>query len=445
MNKIVLVVFFFQAIVFSVLAQQPRTSIALNNLKQALLKANSGDTLVIKNGTYLDLRTTLSYSGEGKVVIVAEEPGKVIVSGKSTIIFEKSKNIIFQGVLFKHITNPSAVIIFNSNEIEISNNYFYKCGSNPFHTIVKIQENSSRNRVCNNTFEGSKAMSVVVKLESENDFNNTHNEICGNIFYDIQSVSSIYKGQSNGMEAIQVGQGANSQAKLFTKIYHNRFEKVFGDGAEIISIKSSNNEIFKNVFLDNKSGITLRIGDNVAVFDNYIENTSQGIRVFGSGHKIYNNYMLNCDVAIQIPSTDISFEDKVTSSGYRQQNNIHVYDNTIVGGVGRGILIGDNKRDFNPINLRIKGNSIVVEQGSKGMVLSDEVSSTEIAFSKNIIYHMIEEKKPEFRTGFKNNAIRYQPIRSEGDTSTKLGVKRNKGGTTYPTMPDCPGWRCPSF
>lgn len=442
-HKATLFTILFQVIIFSLFGQQGTAPIALINLKGALLKAKPGDTLYIKNGEYSNLRTTLSYSGEGNVVIAAEEPGKVIVSGKSTIIFEKSRNIVFQGVLFNEISSPSSVIIFNSSGIEVSNNYFYNCGSNPFHTIVKIQENSYRNRICNNTFEGSRAMSVVVKLENENDFNNTHNEICGNIFYDIPSVSSIYKGQSNGMEAVQLGQGSNSEVRLFTKVYNNRFEKVFGDGAEIISSKSSNNEIYRNIFLNNKSGITLRIGNNAAIFDNYIENTSQGIRVFGSNHKIFNNYIENSGVAIQIPSTDISFEDKTTSSGYSQQNNLQIYDNTIVSGTGRGILIGDDRRDLGPINLRIRRNSIVAEHGSKGMILSEKVDLKEIAFRRNTIYHSIDEDRPELGRNMRGNAIKYLPIENNRHLVAKKIASESRREAKGHESPNCPVWRCP--
>ena len=444
-HKATMLVIIFQTIIFSVLGQHDRTIIPLNGLKQAVLKANPGDTLYVKNGNYRDLRITLNYSGKDNVVIMAEEPGKVVLSGKSTIIFEGSNNIVFRGVLFNNISNPSSIIIFNSTEIEVSDNYFFKCGSNPFHTIVKIQEGSSRNKICNNTFEESRAMSVVVRLDNENDFNNTHNEICGNIFYDIPNVSSIYTGQSNGMEAIQLGQGPNSEVKLFTKIYNNRFEKVFGDGAEIISNKSSNNEIFRNVFLNNKSGITLRTGDNVAIFDNYIENTSQGIRIFGSGHKIYNNYITDCAVGIQIPSTDIKLEDNTTLSGYNQQNNIQIYNNIIMGGVGNGISIGDDRRDLNPTNLKIKRNSIVVDQASKGLVLSEKVHLKEIVFRKNSIFYSNNEAKPESRRSLKNSEIRYRPTKDNRRRIAKGMVGRGSGGLSDRELPNCPDWRCPNL
>ncbi|MFO7826000.1 MAG: chondroitinase-B domain-containing protein [Cyclobacterium sp.] len=439
-NKSFTLLFFFQIFIFNVFSQSSKTVIPLNFLKQTVSQANPGDTIFIKNGLYKDFRITLNYSKNDFIFIMAEEPGKVIFTEKSTLIFQKSRNISFSGVYFNRITNPSSLILYNSSRIEITNNYFFRCGINPFHTIIRIQNGSFENKICNNTFEKSMAMSVVIRLDNELDSQNIHNHVCKNIFYDIPSVSSIYKGQVNGMEAIQIGQGLNSEVKLFTKIYNNLFQNIFGDGAEIISNKSSNNEIYKNIFLDNNSGITLRTGDNVTFRDNYLDNTSQGVRIFGSGHKIINNLIVNCKKGIQIPSTDIPFDAEDKTGGYNQQRKVKIFRNCIINNYGSSILIGDSRRALNPVKLKVKNNKIYNSISSNELVLSDDLYFDDIKFRRNEVLEPREQinTNPLINTKSSQTKIIKNRIQFDNLSSSKVRTKIVNEKT-----PICPSWRCP--
>src|SRR5690606_1297673 len=322
-----------------------------------------------------------------RIFIMPEKKGSVTFSGNSTVIFEKSGRIVFSGFKFNEIQNSSSVILYNSSEIEINQNSFFRCGRNPFHTIVRIHNGSSQNIISDNVFDGSLAMSVVIVLRDGENFDNTRNKIIRNTFKNIPAVSSVYKGQTNGLEAIQLGQGEYSDISLFTQISGNYFENITGDGSEIISSKSSNNIISGNFFINNNSGITLRSGDNVLVSNNYLERTSQGIRIFGSGHRIVNNYIVDSDIAIQIPSTDIAFQAPSKASGYHQQNNLEVKENYIISrGDRTAISVGDNRRKINPLNVSLKNNHIYIDESARDFVIEKGISLNDVALRGNISY-----------------------------------------------------------
>jgi parallel beta-helix repeat protein len=416
-NRLIVGFFFFQFFFGPANGRVQNSVIPIDDLKSSVSSAISGDTLYIKSGEYKDKRITLNYSGADKIFILPEKPGTVTLTGNSTIIFEKSRNVVFSGINFDEIQNPSSVIIFASSEIEISQNTFYKCGRNPFHTIVRVDNGSFYNVISDNIFDGSLAMSVVIILRDENDFSNTNNIIKKNTFRNIPAVTSVYEEHRNGLEAIQLGQGSHSEVKLFTEVFENYFENVTGDGSEIISSKSSNNRIFDNVFKNNNSGITLRSGDNVEVFNNYLENTSQGIRIFGSGHKIYNNYIVNADIAIQIPSTDIKFGTISESVGYNQQANVEVKGNYIISKGDRSAFsIGDERMEIDPTNLSIRNNHIYLEGSAREFQIRKGTDLTGVKLRRNRTYRPASDQVFLGKSRFNRREMKYFDL-DEGSSS----------------------------
>lgn len=350
--------------------------VSLENIAGVLNSSKDGDTILIKEGTYRNLNITLSGEFKEIVVIMPEKPGGVIVTGKSTISVEKGKYISIEGILFNETQNNSALILNSSSNIQIKNNYFLRCGSSRNGFIVRIDRGSSDNEICYNTFEASRSMGIVITARSTNVHtkNNKDNKIFNNFFYNIPSVRSIYpNSDGNGLESIQIGQGVKDTETwmLNTTVSNNLFEKVIGDGGEIISVKTSGNKILNNTFLDNKSGITLRYGNNNTVSGNYLDNTSRGIRVFGSGQIISNNYIKNGDVGIQLPSADFKYGDKMTHSGYYQSENVKIENNIILNTKVASIDIGEGNRKLLPKNVEISKNKILLSEGAQDFKVND--------------------------------------------------------------------------
>lgn len=373
--------------------------ISLQELGTAVERATPGDTIFIKNGAYKDVEVILTKKPKTRVYIMPETPGGVSITGKSTITIDKSTNITLQNFFFDVVTNPSAVILNSSSDIEIYNNYFYKCGVSRFGFIVRLDRGSFANKIHRNTFDSSHAMSVVIALRPTNlhTKDNKNNEIFNNLFCNIPQVESIYPdSDGNGLEAIQLGQGVKGteQWELETKIYNNLFENIIGDRAEIISNKSSKNYIYNNTFLDNNSGITIRGGNDVEIVGNYLRNTTRGVRLYGSGHLIKNNYIERAILGIQIPSADYDKSQALLSERpgiYQQIENSIISGNVIVNPSRQAVLIGAGDRKLQPRNIKFERNrSVVTARGSEDFAISPNTPTENLSFRRNRTYRAKE-------------------------------------------------------
>ncbi|TMV51618.1 hypothetical protein FE783_07540 [Paenibacillus mesophilus] len=366
-----------------------------SGLQAALDQAQPGDTILIQSGTYDNLSLTITYSGAGPVAVRAEQPGSVIFTGKSLITIKDSENLIFSGFLFDQVTSDNSVVLYHSSNVHVTENYFYRNGMKPTSKIVAIRDGSANNHIHHNTFDRSRGQSVALFFSSRAvDNGNVYNKIYNNLFYNIPRVSSVYPGQTNGLEAIQVGNGLDFSHEAHTKIYDNLFEKVTGDGGEIISIKSSGNDIYRNTFLDNDSGLTFRLGNGNDVERNYFNNTKQGIRVFGYNQKVENNYLAGGTYGIQLPAADTATGAAPTvAAPYYQADGVKIEGNVIVGPAANGMLFGGSYsstgRNLLPIHSEIKENRIYISGSAADYSKASNVASfyDPIAdFSGNVSY-----------------------------------------------------------
>lgn len=365
-----------------------RTTVALDQLPAALASANPGDTLLIQSGTYNDVDVTLTYDSDTLTTVQAETPGEVRITGNSTIRIKESTNLRLCGFLFDQTTSSSSVILDRSSHVEVSNNYFYQNGSSPYGFILHIVHGSANNHIHHNTFDGSRAISVVIGSRTPEDVNNTENEIYNNLFYDIPSVKSAYPDRANnnnGMESIGLGQGDSfsmgpwvHEMKLYTKVYDNLFEKIVGDGSEIITNKTSNNEFYRNTFRNNHSGLTIRLGESTTVRNNYFENTTMGIRVYGHDHVIENNYLIGGQYGIQLPAADnVTGGTPRVSGAYYQVDQVIVKGNVIVKPSSQAFRIGGGyteRYSLLPINTTIADNMVYIPTAARDYMLHPTVA-----------------------------------------------------------------------
>ncbi len=386
----------------NLISKQPR-SIFLNNdsivvtftqLQELLPKAKEGTVFLIKNGVYSDIDIIITKNNNKLVSIKPQTPGQVIIEGKSRLLIRNSRKLKLSGFLFRKTKLQSCIVLSNSTTIEVFDNYFEKCGANKYGSLIQIVNGSKSNYIYNNTFEQNRSMGIVIALSSLKDTANINNLIHHNFFHNIPSVNSLYPGESvNGLEAIQLGQGDyGSTWQLNTRIYNNLFEDIVGDGSEIISVKTSNTDIYNNTFLNNKSGITIRSGNNCNIFDNYFKHTTQGIRIFGFGHTIKNNYFYESNFAFQLPATNFYNGDPILFGGYNQQENIEITNNVIENPLAAAFRLGTfassfNKRTLMPKNVTVSSNVIFIKnKGAVDFKIDFNSVLTNIDILDNTIY-----------------------------------------------------------
>ena len=96
----------------------------IDEFNTAVANLQPGDEIVLANGTWTDVEFELKAEGlpDKPIVLRAEEPGKVIITGQSNLGFSGS-HIVVSGLVFKDGYTPtSEVISFRTSKDELANN-----------------------------------------------------------------------------------------------------------------------------------------------------------------------------------------------------------------------------------------------------------------------------------------------------------------------------------
>jgi hypothetical protein len=241
------------------------TTIAEYNL--AIKKATPGTTIVLKNGIWADVKLNAYGNGQAgnPIIVKAETPGKVIITGNSTLNIYGSY-VIVSGLWFKDGNSSyKSVVQFRKNSKVFANNCRF---TNSTISYYKVKEGikdhwvdiwGKNNRVDHNNFTGktSPGTTLVVWLKGQAHVNNNH-KIDNNIFGPRPELGS------NGGETIRIGTSTNSLKSSKTTVEKNIFASCNGE-IEIISNKSGDNIFRDNLFVASKGSLTLRHGNNALV------------------------------------------------------------------------------------------------------------------------------------------------------------------------------------
>ena len=264
----------------------------------------AGDTIVLKNGNWVDQTISIRAFGteEEAIVLMAETPGEVILTGSSRLEFS-GKYIIARDLYFKDgNAGTNAVVSFRTSSSNLAENCRL---SNT--TIINYNPASSTtdskwisiygkdNRVDHCTFinKTNSGTLLVVWLQT----GITPNHIIDNNYFGYRNSNLGSDGKElNGQEIIRIGDSSHSMQSAGVLVENNFFEHCNGE-IEIISNKSGDNIYRNNVFYECVGMLTLRHGNGCTVERNYffgngISNTG-GVRVIGEDHQVYNNYFEN--------------------------------------------------------------------------------------------------------------------------------------------------------
>jgi len=306
----------------------------------------AGDTLIWRNGLYYDISLTIATNG---LVILAEEPGKVIFSGSSSVKLS-ADNLFFSGFQFTNGSSSKDVVtVTGSNnkvsEINISgytSHYYFHITPQGKNNIIEYC-NFENKPPASPGKEGTSIFQVAV-----DSIHPGYNIIRFCTFKDHTAPKN--SGGDYGMEALRIGYSYQSKFISRTIVEYCLFTRCNGDG-EIISNKACGNILRYNTFIDNgDSHLTLRHGSNNSVYGNFFLNGA-GIRIKeGHTQMIYNNYF----------STGNFFSVSLENYKADPLKNIFIINNTFA--LSGTIKLG-GKGDFMPEMVRIRKNLFVSPGG----------------------------------------------------------------------------------
>ncbi len=283
--------------------------------------ATTGDSIVWKEGTYLDTRMDLDKDG---IIVTAEQYGTVLFTGVSRVVINANE-VTFSGFQYigGFIGNLDVIRVYGSDvlisHINIQNYTSFK--------YLRVYEESRRTTISHCNFENRLNLDNQNILSILVDDEPGYHKIQYCSFKNFEGV-----GLDQGIEPIRIGVSTQGDLDSRTLVEYCYFTQCNGDG-EIISHKSRQNVYRYNTFENNPvSELVLRHGDEGIVYGNFFINNMGGIRVReGSDHFIYNNYFEGLDKRVIYLMND----------PVDPLDEIHIYHNTIVnseevrlGGIG---------------------------------------------------------------------------------------------------------------
>ncbi len=353
----------------------------------------AGDTLTLLNGVWKDAQLVFTNKGtqEQHITIRAEQSGKVVLSGKSSLKLGGSYIDVF-GLYFTNGSSDDAVICFRTDpknlatHCRVSNSVIFN-----YNPPARLKENNwiafygRNNRFDHNYVADKKNLgaTLVVELNDEENQRNFH-RIDHNYFGRRDRLGA------NGGETMRIGSSTFSRTSSNTIIENNFFEHCNGE-VEIISIKSGNNIVKGNIFRECEGSVVLRHGNsNVIEGNRFIGNNKPmtgGVRVINAAHRIVNNYFYKLagerfrsalTIMNAVPNSPINRYDPV--------RDVVIAGNTFVDCQNIELCAGkDYERTATPEHVLFAGNTFYNSAPLQLFHVHDDISG--IRFTENYSNH----------------------------------------------------------
>ncbi len=374
----------------------------IEELNKANKNAKPGDSIILQNGEWKNVTISLDCIGskEKPIVIKAQAPGKVLITGNSKLKIG-GQYIIVDGLYFTNgYSGKDAVIAFRTDNKHLANDCrITNTVINDFNNPKRMDENNwvtffgKNNRLDQCSFIDKKNMGVLlaVILDDERSRENFH------------SIDHNYFGRrlplaSNGGEMIRVGLSQHCQFNSNTRINNNFFEDCDGE-AEIISIKSCANEVKGNVFKECQGSVVLRHGDNNIVMNNYFLGNdkagSGGVRVINKGQQVSNNTFYKCrGVDFRSPLVIMNGVPNSPPTRYVQVTNAEIVKNTFYECSPISLCEGsDAERTLPPDSVNFSNNLFYNTRDSIIYNAFDDIKG--IHFTSNKVSDKISQPLPD--------------------------------------------------
>lgn len=324
------------------------TTTTLTQLSIPKINAGTtGDTFLLEDGIYDHVsREAITKS----VIVKAKNPGKAIIKGAPIDL--KAINIEFSNFDLQYSISEDYIHIEKPCKLLGNKIHFANTAKGKWIIVNDPDVTIAGNEIYNKT-----TMDTFITV------NEPGVKIQNNYFHDLI-------GSGTPMEAIRLGASSLRAVDFHSDVSGNTFERIKAD-TELITVKSSNNNIHDNIFKDNVSSTTFRHGRNNKFVNNKLENT--GLRIYGKGHTVTgNNFKRNPNNQLRqivIGNGEFAEEEQNTTASYTQVRDLLFQNNYIDAQDSTDLIIFcwgyDSGRALKPVNNKVLNNTIL---GSKGIL-----------------------------------------------------------------------------
>lgn len=363
-----------------------------NEYSQTLDRIQAGDTIVLANGEWRDFELVVTGRGTSgsPITVTAEEPGRVLLTGRSSLRIG-GEHILVRGLVFRDGYSPRGEVISfrRTNEDVTRNSRVTEVVIDGFSKPVRFETDywvglyGRNNRFDHNHLVGktNQGVTLAVHLDTPESRENGH-RIDHNYFGPRQVLGS------NGGETIRIGTSKYSMHRSGTLVENNVFDRTDGE-VEIISNKSNGNSFRENLFLRSRGALTLRHGDDNLVERNVFlghgKDYTGGIRVIGRNQTVRANYMEGLSgTGFSSALTVMNGVPNSPVNRYVQVDGALIERNTVVESSRVTLAAGsDEERSAVPIKSVMRHNVFVPPDGQPLFRIEDDISG--IALQNNVL------------------------------------------------------------
>jgi poly(beta-D-mannuronate) lyase len=387
-----------------------------------LSSLREGDTVMIEEGTYVDIQQAISGSGtESKpITVYAQTLGGVKFTG-TTGFTVSGDHITVAGLVFDG-TGETVCNVFQGRYILLMPNSQYCRVTNcvfdnnddtqSTHETLFVELAGFNHRIDHNVFEGKndKGPSLYLKPEKiESKTTPRHHRVDHNYFGPRSNISL------NGYEGIRVSWSGRQNWAMDCLVEYNYFYKTIDAGnsgeSEVISSKSGGNVYRYNTLEACYGEIHLRHGDGCTVESNFFigpnnATRESGVIVVGENHIVRNNYFESIKgghpggyryaLVLMKGNPDWAENGLDTSDNtYEAPNNCMIANNTFVNcenpvnfGCQKNLKSTAQKLTYgkSPENVTFINNVFQSQSGAQALVVNT-YEATAVTFTNNYGYH----------------------------------------------------------
>ena len=364
-------------------------------LKNAVLTAKPGDTIVLKNKEWKNAALILTGRGTAAkpVVIMPESPGGVVLTGNSFLQLSGEYLKVMDLHFNNGYTPKREVISFRVDNKNLANHcqvsgIVIENYSQPerFKGDTWVTLYGKHNRVDHCTFVNKLNLGPVIIAELDDERSQMNYHLIDN---------NYFKGRqrfgSNGGETIRIGVSRYSLTASRTNIMHNLFEHCNGE-VEIVSIKSGENRVAFNTFYESEGSVVLRHGSNNIIEGNFFIGNNKpftgGVRIINPGHKVFNNVFYKLQGSqFRAPLSIMYGVPNSLINRYYQVKDVTIDKNTFIDCAALDFGAGkDAERTLAPENVLFKNNLILAKDKSFYENATDGTQLVDNSLKENVRY-----------------------------------------------------------